>query len=208
MNVIFSAGVQPLGRDDINYYYLPILKNAHNYGKIFFSQYDFLPTKNIKDKKCIIFIREPIRRWISGICQWFNFCSTTKINCIPVNYQIDYVMMNMIFSAVNLDHHTIRQRDYFANIDLDNCIFFNLDSPNFNSLLKKFINNELGLQTFNDIPVLNKLDDDNLKINIRKQLLEELQNPKRRERIQEYYRDDILLYNNLLFKNANRLKNL
>ena len=200
-----SIDAEFYGRHDIEYCFVPIFKNAHNYGKQFFSSLGFAPTENFSDKKFIIFFREPVNRWVSGICQWFNYASTLEQTSLPLDYKIDNVMMNMLFSTVEVDRHTQKQLDFLTGLSLQKCVFFNLDDPNFETDLKNFVRDKLGItQKLPQLKPSNVLENDVFKLEIQKQLLNALQSNVRKSIIENYYNEDSFLYN-YMFKNPKRI---
>lgn len=162
------------GIENTNFYYLPILKNAQTWGKCFFEKnfnFRYLEDKpvtiNKDEKNVIVFYRNPLSRWFSGAAQWFMKYGTP----MPIDYKIDNLMMKLIFSAGKLDAHTKLQRDAFAGLPYENCIFFDVENYKFQNNLTHYLENvQKAKVAHNDLPKINVLQESQLKINIHKQL--------------------------------------
>ena len=127
------------GNDSIDYCYVPILKNAHTWGVRFFSECcDFKKTENYADKKYIVFLRDPIDRWITGISEWFLLNKPDQ-----KNFNIDTFMFKILCEAVKLDGHTDTQYSFLKGLDNTKFTFFDVDDENFELNVKHFAHKQL-----------------------------------------------------------------
>ena len=119
------------GNETLNAYYIPILKNAHTWGVEFFQEnYNFKKLDELtlfnapSDTSIIVFLRDPIERWYSGIAQYFYMNMGLDTN---KDYILEDNMIKLVFSAVSLDGHTDLQVNSVLGLNTNNCVFFNID---------------------------------------------------------------------------------
>lgn len=116
-----------LVNDTSDYVYVNIPKNATNWTKfhmqnIGFVHGNFKEWPNLVDnKKFIVFLRDPIDRWVSGIAEYF------------VKYQqhirtFDNNLLDIIFDRVALDDHTEKQVYFLNGLEDREIIFFRCDN--------------------------------------------------------------------------------
>ena len=183
------------GSEDSRFYYYPIVKNAHMSGIRFFENnfnfksIKFTDVNTRKDAIFIVFIRDPIIRWLSGAAQYFH----PYENIVPPDYKIDPMMLDLIFSAVCLDAHTRTQWDYLEGFNLKRCYFFDTDDVEFENRIKKFTKQFMGVDTLKDEFVKsNLITESPFKMNIRKQLKDAMEsNPVYKENLLRYHKNDI-----------------
>lgn len=188
------------GNEKFDFYYLPILKNAQTWGKVFFEKnfnFEYLYNKNIptivNERNVIVFYREPLTRWFTGAAQWF---AGKKV--IP-GYIIDEDFMDLIFTTGELDHHTKPQKLAFDTLPYENCIFFDVDDQNFFNNLKHYLENVKKLELlYTDIPKINAIEENLRKVNIQAQLINAYNNKEKyRQLLDNYLRDELTDYNML-----------
>lgn len=176
--------------------YIPILKNAHTFGSHFFNLVDnYHEIENFRDKKYIVFLRDPFKRWYSAVTQWFY---SQEVN---ENFEIDPITLKLIFSAVCLDSHGDLQIKYLNGLSLSRCVFFNTDDDNFEYNLFHFVKHVLNkdlpkdpIQDYN-IGTINPV-----KNNIRTQLKLAIdKNPKYYNNIKHFYMPDLKLLRTVNF---------
>lgn len=179
------------GNKDSEYCYIPILKNAHSWGKELFKRtcnYDLI--KDIENKNYIVFLQDPIKRWYSGIGEWF------LKNCKGDEYDINPLMLQMIFDAVQLDGHTLPQVEYLMNINLEKTIFFDLADVNFENNLThfiiKYLNKDFIMPGITES--INSSNNSKLKLNIQHQLKNAVEKESfLLDKIKHFYVEDIIL---------------
>jgi hypothetical protein len=138
-----SAGIY--GKKNCELCYVPIYKNAHTWGEKFFAEtygwenIEFLYYKNPLQYKNIVFLRDPLERWYSGVTQFLcDFFYKNISNDQEI--VIDKQTLELIFNVVRFDIHTDHQRRFIMNLELFDTYFFNIDKPNFYVNLTKFLN--------------------------------------------------------------------
>lgn len=184
-----------------NYCYIPILKNASIFGlNLFQKQLGFSEVENINSpKKFIVFLRDPIKRWYSGVAQYFamnvdnegNFIHNSNLNLSRddvgnvsrANYYLDEKTLKLVFDAVRLDDHADLQIFNLLGLDTDDCFFFNIDDDHFNSRIFDFVRNIMKVTLPKSFKVIenhsikfNDTSKSSFKKNIKNQLLNAVKN--------------------------------
>lgn len=199
------------GNENYDFYYLPILKNAQTWGKIFFEKnFNFvhLQDKNIptivNGKNVVVFYREPMSRWFTGAAQWF---AGKKV--VP-GYVIDDVLMELLFLKGQLDDHTKPQKLAFDKLSYEECIFFDLGDENFLINLVHYLENIQKLRVqYIDIPKVNTIEENPRKLSIKNQLVNAYNNNQKfRQYLHTYLQYEIqdhemLKTNNMFYKAEN-----
>lgn len=190
----YADATEAYSIDKSNYCYLPIKKNATNWGLDFFNTVskttkleEFIIHRHLYyDKKFIIFLRDPLERWYSGIAQWY---AERKVSH---NFKLDPLTIELLCQAVKIDVHTERQTMYFYFLEYDDCVFFNLDDTNFVNNLTKFLEIKAGFPKLNvSIPKKYTSDELENKKSIIRQLKKALKdNPKYLEQVKRFYQED------------------
>lgn len=127
----------------VNFCYIPIPKNSSSYiGQLLqinnWEIYNFLDF-DLRDKTCIILLRDPVDRWISGISQYF--CSYMCGPSYPANDIINdwsNLTEKLVFDRIIFDDHTEKQVYFIKNVPIEKCLF--LHSSNKPELkIKKYL---------------------------------------------------------------------
>lgn len=138
-----------------NVVYVPIPKNASMWASNYFKDvlkwgYDWDDAirqidhgyhhiwSNIKRHRKIVFLQDPLTRWIKGIGQ---FATSVLPNINPDNNEL----LDFLFAHIEFDEHTMPQVNFIHNLVTDNVDFFNVDSSlktNLNNYLKDKVPNE------------------------------------------------------------------
>lgn len=197
------------GNENYRFYYFPILKNASSWGHEFFTKnFNFVYkggtkfTLDEENKKAIIFFRNPVERWFSGVTQWFmlnrlNFTDNTVI--IPEDYKIDEVLMKLIFTVGGIEDHSKTQMETMTNLNFYRCHFFDVGASNFKKNLVTFLETEKKVKViYQDIPKINTTTEDVFKNNIYSQIKNSYtNNEKLKNSILMYLQPDIDFYHKL-----------
>lgn len=132
---------------DGKYFYLNIPKNSSSFIKKCLSSIDWVygNINDYPDAKVIVALRDPIKRWVSGISEYLFMYHTDVIDNIadPFNYGFmpmlgDKLGMSLLFGRMTFDDHTERQSLFLKGIDLNKCTWLFVDkdfSAKFSSLL-------------------------------------------------------------------------
>lgn len=109
--------------------YLNIPVNSSSWGRQTFESVGFVNdhTRTIpNDHTIVVFLRDPIDRWLSGIATWLtvHFPQHTPMTQIRDNT----ALLDSLFQIVRLDPHTEQQLWFLQNLPRDNMKFFWVDS--------------------------------------------------------------------------------
>ena len=210
--------------DASKYCFVPIMKNAHSFGLGYFSSLlDFKEVKNIgNDKEFIIFLRDPMSRWFTGVTEYFyrhynlegklienpdDYLVTTKDDPYRKHLILDKEVLNFVFNAVRLDYHTDLQIYTLLGLNKHKCVFFNVSDANFSEHLNRFSLHyckKNPAKVFQDntktYPHINSSKGNSFKESLLKQLREYAdRNPKLFQNVIDYYYHDYALYRNAKF---------
>ncbi len=188
-----------------DYAYIMIAKNASKWMEDVLesssSQINFTNVSSLNSKKYIVILRDPIDRWCSGITQYLH--GEEVLRDLK-----DRNVLDLLFSQVHFDWHTVPQVKFLEGINTDDCVFFKMDSyltntnrlSNFQNKVIDFLETELelDLSKSNIIPFKLMENDagQNAQYFTKHRIHFEIQtNPRYMEQIKAYYAEDIKLYN-------------
>ena len=122
---------------DLMYVYIP--KNASSWTKPNlqdwnWEMYNYHTDLQIKNKKAIIVLRDPLERWVSGIAEYL-YLHQYDLN----TWELSSHMINLIFDRIVFDDHTDRQINFLHGLERSNCVFFNCDE-NYRKNFSDFLN--------------------------------------------------------------------
>jgi len=186
-----------LGIDDRLYAYINIPKNASSFTKIIWDgarPLDFLTGKLPTDTEYVIVLRDPLRRWLSGVAE-----------AIHTEHElIENINFNEMFDQIVLDDHTAPQVDFLAGLDYNKVVWFKMEDDLQNTLLDyvkdKFILPKHNFQSLSDRGYFNRTQDDQKKRAIVENLKVLMKiEPELRTRIEDFFKDDYELYNNVQY---------
>lgn len=196
------------GNEALKYAYVPIPKNAHTWGRKFFDTQCQMRTPynwqidDLSDFSFIVFLRDPIERWIKGI--------TTYLMERPDRWQRllqDYTNgenynFDLIFDGVTFDTHTAPQSLFIESLDTNTVTFFNTDVDNFQNSLRKFIlEKNLGIPGF--LPPENITKDDSDRLKLQNVIRDKLYNNKNyMENVRGRLHGDFMLCQKIKFYNT------
>lgn len=185
-----------------NFCYIPIPKNSSSYiGQLLLANnweiYNFLNI-SLQDKICIILLRDPVDRWITGISQYF--CSYMLGLSYPANEVINdwsKLTEKLVFDQVIFDDHTETQSYFIKTISLEKCLFIkSLDEPEIK--IKKYLNeNGLDLNIEVQVDSNKSVGEHRIFVEFFKDMLD--RNPYLIDRIKEVYKEDYKLIEQVKF---------
>lgn len=210
--------------DSSAYCYVPIYKNAHSFGMYYFEK--FLKYKAVEmlpqNKQFIVFLRNPVERWMSAVAEYFNWHVNLKgklqsekivdtdifTNKKRKPYIIPDELLHLVFSAVRLDVHGDLQIKSLLGLNTDRCVFFNIDDPNFVLKLNTFVFRKMKTKEpyvyslENEFPV--SIVNANANNSFKKQIVEQLRtviqnNSSYRTMIYHYYNPDFQLIKSIKY---------
>lgn len=189
-------------RYQTSYLHIPVC--ASSWGKTVFSLAGFQTDYHCRipqDYRTIVFLRDPIERWLSGLATWLTYR-------LPQHTSIEQVRDNqfaldVLFDSIRQDDHTERQRFFLHDLDKTNMTFWWIDAGFRQSFTRYF------LQTFGtDISHchpdhVTTLEGGKLiPRNYFKTVMEN--NTIYLNRVKEYFYEDYQLIKTTPFSNANR----
>lgn len=199
-----------LSNKNYEYNYFPIVKNAHSWGTLFFKKhynFNYSYDLNLFDNKFIVFVREPINRWYSGVVQWIAF-QTLNGKKLSEDFVLSEFELKIIFSAVTVDAHSTTQCTFLNKLDFNKCKFFDMDSPDFSKNLKHFLENHMGKNiTDSDFEKYHVITDMPLKVNLKKQLQNAYNNDTIfQKQLLDYHKNDLSTYYRIKEKHLYEIK--
>jgi hypothetical protein len=181
------------------YFYLNIPKNASNFLDRLFahSGWNVANLRDIDSTKirCIIVLRDPIERWLTGITQYAMLTLGTSVgNEFVKNY--NSVVEKLLFDQVVFDDHTMPQYYFF------DCVkhHYNIDYFYYDSTVVQRMANRYNLQLDQEF------EGNTTQTNTTKKTMMDFlrsqvnQNKNLLEAIKSKYREDYRLINNVEFQ--------
>ncbi len=195
---------------DNKFCYVPLLKNAHMWGEKLFSELGFFKEKYIFDnnKIYIIFLRDPIDRWLSGTAEYLQLLKIDNDfeKLLDNNFKLDKLHLNFIFNKIEFDPHTQGQfryiREYNPKLEHGRCIYFYMDN-NFSENVAQFVFKNFNKKISKD--PCHTIKSNSFKMNIRNQLERELENNKIfKKNVDNYFQEDYDFIRRCAFYNSNK----
>lgn len=198
--------IEVWGNDFSNFFYIPILKNANTWGKHFFSKNcNFnkstlhLDVKQLRQKKFIIFLRDPLERWYSAIAHYLTMMDEFDVT---TEYSLTNKECKLLFSGINLDGHSNLQIQSLRGLHTNRCIFFNIANTDFVERLHRFIVKCNLINHVEYIEPINTSIGNVFKMSIISQLKYFAKNnPDSLQRVKDFYMLDYKLYNYVVESN-------
>jgi hypothetical protein len=148
-------------------------------------------------KHALIVLRDPVERWLSGICEYFTLYHRNADTA-----QINQLMIDLIVDQVTFDDHTEKQVYFVEGLDPKRCTFFNCDHDYrlyFGQFLKnQGIDNKYHKYNYQHTTE-NREDGDMARSNYKKIFQPLLENSKYFNRIRDHYKKDYDLINSIQF---------
>lgn len=204
------------GNESSDYVYVPILKNAHSWGEQTFAKYfnfSRIPLDLSKKKQFIIFLRDPIDRWLSGIPQYIEnllHSDENSFSFLDNNFLLDPLHIDLICTKVDIETHTKKQNDAIDFLLHYPCVFFYLNDENFQEKLTHFFIHKMGAPSKISLSRKNNTTNENpRKKSWRKQLQKAIDTNKLyKDNITLYYKDDYDLIERRKFYNIKYIESL
>lgn len=179
-----------------DYMYIYIPKNASSWTKpnlqdLNWEFYNY-HTDNL-DKIALVVLRDPVERWISGIAEYF-YLYHKDINI----EEFTPAFIDLVFDRVAFDDHTERQSLFIEGLDHSRCIFFRCDDQyriKFSEFLTQIgYKNQYYTYDYQHSSRLSR------ERTIFKDIFSKyLQNINYRNKIEDYFREDLNLINSVKF---------
>jgi hypothetical protein len=149
--------------------------------------------KKMHQTHALVVLRDPIERWLSGICEYF----TLYHKDVDIN-QFNNAFYELLLDRITFDDHTEKQRYFIEGLDTDNCTFFKCDSTyrtNFSHYLSKLgINNHFDTYNYTNVG-----DQKPIRAKFKNAFNHILTNPDYVNRLKTYFREDYYLIDQVPF---------
>jgi len=168
-----------------NFIYINIPKNASSLtrGKLVemgWQEENYL-SGELGKTVCLVVLRDPLTRWVSGIAEWAHRQAQTKLN-------EDF--WQKVYRSVAMDSHTLPQCDFLKDIPISSIVAFWLDH-NYKKKFSQYFQNTLGIEnTFEYSDNQNVSTDLPHKMDVINFLNEKLQDMPTADYIRGYYQQD------------------
>jgi len=125
-----------------NHAYLNIPVNASSWGKTIFSSAGFKIDNQCSippDYTVVVFLRDPIERWLSGLSTWLTSKVPQYTNMM--NVRNNTTLLDVLFDTIKQDEHTERQMFFLQNLNMDQIKFFLIGDEFRSSVNNYFLSN-------------------------------------------------------------------
>ena len=147
-------------------------------------------TDNI-DKTAIVVLRDPIERWLSGIAEYLTLYH-------PMLQFNNLEGVDLIFDRVVFDDHTERQINFIHGLDSEKCIFLKCDEHYRENLSQLLTEHNMPNKYWNYEPQHVSASSPERK-RFKHIFSREIQNSKYFNKVQEYFKQDYELINQVKF---------
>jgi len=146
---------------------------------------------HLYNKHAMIVLRDPIERWLSGICEYF----TLYHSGINVE-QFTPAFYELLMDQVTFDDHTEKQVYFIEGLDPSKCTFFYCNEY-YRMAFTQFLKNNgynVDYSRYNYQHTTDgRSDGDTTRSTFKKVFKHLLDNPKFADRLKEHYKDDYRL---------------
>ena len=137
--------------DEIKKFYINIPKNATNWGKkAFDSTLGWRQTNYHDDNllkqgyEAIVFLRDPVDRWTSGIAEYVNRYGYNSSLFIQ-QLEKQQLAVDIINKTIAFDEHTVEQITFLEGLDTDSTTWFKVESD-LNQNVADYVRRVLGVE--------------------------------------------------------------
>jgi hypothetical protein len=179
-------------------FYLNIPKNASTYitNTLLANGWQHSTVNNSDIKKCVVVLRDPIERWISG------FATYVSSWILGPGYGSDHFLEDynalverFVFDTVVFDDHTTPQSVFVSQLPVTDIIYFKLNKNIINQIGQD-LNIDLETKPVDDNQSENNYDQRQIYAHMRKCIE---QDPVLKARLFEQYKNDFDLINSVQF---------
>jgi hypothetical protein len=192
--------------DTHNHAYLHIPVNASCWGKTIFSSAGFRPDNQFSippDCTVVVFLRDPIERWLSGLSTWLTYRLPQHTDMTKVRNNT--TLLDVLFDTIKQDDHTERQMFFLQNLNTDQIKFFLIGSEFQSSVNKYFLLN--FNQDISKYPKENATTFESGKLKPREYFQTVLEsNTKYLNRVKEFFECDYNFIKKIQFENQQPIK--
>jgi len=187
-------------KPNANFMYVNIPKNASSWTKpnlidLGFEFYNYHFDK--LDKHVMVVLRDPVDRWLSGICEYF----TLYHRYININ-EFNNAFYELLLDQVTFDDHTEKQVYFIEGIDTKRATFFLCDST-YRTAFTEFLFHQGFPVDYSRYDYQhtteNRKDNDDARSKFKKIFAPILDNPKYVQHIKNHFKLDYELINTVNF---------
>ena len=143
---------------DLKHHYLHLPVNSSNWGKATFASAGFdRNAHNIinDDYTVIVFLRDPIDRWLSGLATWLT--GALPHHTALTEIRTNSAVLDVLFTIVRTDEHTEKQQYFLQGLNHNNIKFFMV-----NDSLSDSVVNYCATVLKKSVPVLDRINETTL----------------------------------------------
>ena len=186
---------------DSDLMYVNIPKNASSWTKpnLLDQKWEFYNYHfdHLYHKHALVVLRDPVERWLSGICEYFTLYHRN----IDVA-QINQAFIDLLMDTITFDDHTEKQVYFIEGLEPRKCTFFWCDKD-YRLYFSQFLKNQGIPNPYANFEYQhtteNRQDGDNKRSEFKKIFAPLLDNPKYLERVKQHYEKDYKLINRVQF---------
>ena len=176
---------------------------ASTWGKRVFGKADFQIGTRVNEYKTILFFRDPIDRWLSGLSTWLTLRLPQHTGILDVRG--NKALLDVLFDSVRQDDHTEKQCFFVQNVDWKNTVCFYINDS-FESSVNQFFVKNYSIDISN-VPRANQTTLEGGKLIPRNYFQTVLEsNQTYQNRLKEFFEIDYKLIQSLNFENAESVK--
>ena len=182
-----------------SYVHIPV--NASTWGKTVFAQAGFkqnLPGQLDPNHRLVIFLRDPIDRWLSGLATWLTYRLPQHTGLQRIRHNT--AVLDILFDSIRQDDHTERQLFFIQGLDLNHADFWWVTPELSQHMASYFL--ELGVDT-SKFPISNASDSESGKAIPKTYFRAVMEsNLKYLQRVKDFFAGDRDLIRQIPFKNC------
>jgi hypothetical protein len=189
-----------MSQPDNDLMYVNIPKNASSWTKpnldsLGWEFYNY-HTDDIKHKHSIVVLRDPVDRWLSGICEYFAlYHEDADLD------SVGKIFWDLVVDRVVFDDHTEKQVYFIQELDLDNATFFICDQT-YRIFFQEFLRNRGIRNAFSTYEYKHTTAESSIRKKFKSYFQPLLENKKYHEHIKRYYAFDYDLISSVKFYGA------
>lgn len=186
---------------NLKHHYLHLPVNSSNWGKATFASAGFQQNSSNSiddDYTVIVFLRDPIDRWLSGLSTWLTAALPQYTNLFDI--RDNTVALDILFRTVRVDEHTEKQKYFLQRLNQDNMKFFMV-----NETLSASVVNYCATVLKQTVPVFPRMNESTLpggKLipkNYFRSVLES--NPRYLKKVKKFFEEDYHFIKSIQFEN-------
>jgi hypothetical protein len=140
-----------------------------------------------------VVLRDPLDRWISGIAEYL-FLYHQNIDFAHAGQEF----FDLIFDKITFDDHTEKQVYFIEGLDLDRCVFFKF-GPDYRQQFSQYLAEHGMPNRYNNYNYQHVSDDSPDRKRFKKIFTDQLQNSKYLSQVNQYFKPDYQLINQVKF---------